>query len=832
MYASPRRRLNACLDPDEFEIFVPKRSTLLGGWRDEEAWKRYLCTLCDHPRHRRRRRCKEPVSSSPCCDSCPPYLSDRDVSATCQGENGVAGTRGRSNDDFSGSWILRGRFALRHARRVHRALYLPFLQIPGVSAVDLGFALVERHNDFRNLLSLRLHLAQKDPFMVLHEKGRSSLTTLLYLLDCCCLPTEDPCDPQPCDEPSGPGGASSEGKKKKDDAPEALRVPKDLLCYLRKWASLKELRTMLRSGLYDDYPVGSVRRNDLGYVELPSGGEPQKDYRLTICGVPVDVIGKRYFPASPAPRADRTGVFADPLRPSIELDNDELLTTGRSRVSPIVGGISLGSRTGQAGTLGAVVWDRTDGTPCILSNWHVLAGSLAAQVGQPCYQPALFDGGTAADTVGHLKRWLIGDEGDAAIAELNGQRSFSSAEILGMWHPISGTKEPALNMHIRKWGRTTGFTEGFIDGVDLAVNLDYGGGGTRHFTRQFHIAPLYEGGTVSHVGDSGALVLAYTNLSAVDRKLKMWRCLLRWLCEENGSEESKGWKDVLDNLFASVKTGTDVWSWVKLFLCLYKSVRSCGWERPRGCSWRWEHLLEALARDPQLRESLAKELAAKPSKSLTGQGGTSVDALDQKLQGLLDSGGSGRMTEAAATSNEHGAGIAGETDDRKSTRKPASADQIAELTCRFDDLEQRLRPLFARSTFDDLPPESVADVLSVLGYDPDGQKTRAYDRESRLVQRAYFAVGMIFAGDTPGSPLGEFALASNLRTLEKELNFSLRPVFETRSSFRYLRSEAVESGGSRVSPPGGTIAPQALGDDPRPGGPQPEPESSQGGGGG
>ncbi|MEM6796268.1 MAG: hypothetical protein AAF725_20020 [Acidobacteriota bacterium] len=61
------------------------------------------------------------------------------------------------------------------------------------------------------------------------------------------------------------------------------------------------------------------------------------------------------------------------------------------------------------------------------------------------------------------------------------------------------------------------------------------------------------------------------------------------------------------------------------------------------------------------------------------------------------------------------------------------------------------------------------------------------DRASRSQVRAHYAVGMIFAGDTPGSPFGEFAIASDLEKLAEVMRFSLRPVFEPRSSFRELR---------------------------------------------
>lgn len=88
---------------------------------------------------------------------------------------------------------------------------------------------------------------------------------------------------------------------------------------------------------------------------------------------------------------------------------------------------------------------------------------------------------------------------------------------------------------------------------------------------------------------------------------------------------------------------------------------------------------------------------------------------------------------------------------------------------------------------------------------------------------------MIFAGDTPGSPFGEFALASDLEPLAKDLRISLRPIFEPRSSFRKLRSRPRRHRGSRGAggAGGGFLGPGALGSDPRGGGPQPDPEPAQ-----
>ncbi len=104
------------------------------------------------------------------------------------------------------------------------------------------------------------------------------------------------------------------------------------------------------------------------------------------------------------------------------------------------------------------------------------------------------------------------------------------------------------------------------------------------------------------------------------------------------------------------------------------------------------------------------------------------------------------------------------------------------------------------------------------------------DDRSRDTTRVYYAVGMIFAGDTPGSPFGEFAVASDIARLAEELRFSLRPVFEPRSSFRELRVQPPGRGRrDRALRSRRSLSPGPQGADPRGGGPQPDLEPGQSG---
>ena len=60
--------------------------------------------------------------------------------------------------------------------------------------------------------------------------------------------------------------------------------------------------------------------------------------------------------------------------------------SARSRIDPVVPGVSVGNIHVSAGTIGGIVYDRADGTPYVLSNWHVLHGPDGA-LGDDVVQP-------------------------------------------------------------------------------------------------------------------------------------------------------------------------------------------------------------------------------------------------------------------------------------------------------------------------------------------------------------------------------------------------------------------------------------------------------------
>ena len=223
------------------------------------------------------------------------------------------------------------------------------------------------------------------------------------------------------------------------------------------------------------------------------------------CGdFPIDVIEAEYGPSDENDDEDRRFEALEAI-------------DRRSRVDPLVGGISVGNPRVTAGTLGAVVWDKTDCKVSILSNWHVLCGSSACAAGEAIYQPGVFDGGTAADTIGTLKRFRLDTHNDSALAELDGSRG-SSRDIVGL-SPITGVVAPRLGMQVVKSGRTTEITEGIIDGVSLSTSINYGGGVVNSFQDQIHIVPRPPWPSVdveiSRGGDSGSVWIEESSDKAV-----------------------------------------------------------------------------------------------------------------------------------------------------------------------------------------------------------------------------------------------------------------------------------------------------------------------------
>jgi hypothetical protein len=268
-----------------------------------------------------------------------------------------------------------------------------------------------------------------------------------------------------------------------------------------------------------------------------SGGQKTSTISM-VCSV------TKKLPASQLPQTDLVPATLDGMPTDvIETGVIRALQSPTERHRPAPGGVSIGHRDITAGTLGC--WVKKDGRPVILSNNHVLANSNAAEIGDPILQPGPYDGGRfPEDHIADLEQFIpisiIGIPSDCTVATtianfLNGiARIFGSsvqlqaidqqqtenlvdAAIASPLNPddvkeeileigsVQGSVEGELGMSIKKSGRTTGFTTGEIEQVDVTVNVQYGEGQIAQFTDQLMAGAMSQG------GDSGSAVLDDSN---------------------------------------------------------------------------------------------------------------------------------------------------------------------------------------------------------------------------------------------------------------------------------------------------------------------------------
>ncbi|KQR17591.1 hypothetical protein [Cellulomonas sp. Leaf334] len=179
--------------------------------------------------------------------------------------------------------------------------------------------------------------------------------------------------------------------------------------------------------------------------------------------------------------------------------------TGRTR--PLRPGISIAHVDVTAGTLGAFV--QKAGVVHALSNYHVLAGSPQAKVGDLVLQPGPADGGRASrDRVGTLAAWeeLDPDRSatvDCAIALLDDQE-------VNPEYPVGRITTTAVALggeQVAKIGRTTSVTRGRVTAIELDnVVVGYGEElGEISFDNQIEVESTGSG-PFSRGGDSGSLV--------------------------------------------------------------------------------------------------------------------------------------------------------------------------------------------------------------------------------------------------------------------------------------------------------------------------------------
>lgn len=189
-----------------------------------------------------------------------------------------------------------------------------------------------------------------------------------------------------------------------------------------------------------------------------------------------------------------------------------------ARLRPAPGGVSIGNcQRVLAGTLGCLV--RRGNLLFILSNNHVMALVNTSPLNTGIPQPGRLDGGVCnADIIARLTQFIpinftagVCNFVDAAIARTS--PALVDRRILrpgGVRQPLAApTAQPALNMLVQKSGRTTQYTRGLIDMVNVTINVSYAPlGGVARFCRQFRVRNV-AGGDFSRPGDSGSLVTTF-----------------------------------------------------------------------------------------------------------------------------------------------------------------------------------------------------------------------------------------------------------------------------------------------------------------------------------
>jgi hypothetical protein len=183
-------------------------------------------------------------------------------------------------------------------------------------------------------------------------------------------------------------------------------------------------------------------------------------------------------------------------------------------------GSSIGHRKVTAGTLGCFVRHQNTGHRGVLSNNHVLANVNNAAIDDAVIQPGRKDGGTLTNRMASLQGFIpilfggASNQVDCAWASHddppraeNRQDRFDSAEnVVGQ---LAGdTPSDALpGGFVLKVGRTTGYTQGEVDAININnLNVNMGGSAIARFDGQIQIKSLSRV-PFSRPGDSGSLVV-------------------------------------------------------------------------------------------------------------------------------------------------------------------------------------------------------------------------------------------------------------------------------------------------------------------------------------
>jgi hypothetical protein len=229
---------------------------------------------------------------------------------------------------------------------------------------------------------------------------------------------------------------------------------------------------------------------------------------VTLDGVPVNALFTGQFYALAPP------VCGGPpsQRPDHCFDTEPTIDPTARFDRPVPIGVSTGHPAITAGTIGARVVD-SSGNIYALSNNHVFSNSNDAFLGDDIYQPGPYDGGSVSDVYASLFDFEIIDFNganntmDAAIAGTDSSLLGNGTPSDGYGTPASTTTTAALGVSVQKYGRTTGFTQGNVEAIDVTVNVCYEGSSQCTKLATFVDQIIISDGQFSAGGDSGSLIV-------------------------------------------------------------------------------------------------------------------------------------------------------------------------------------------------------------------------------------------------------------------------------------------------------------------------------------
>jgi endonuclease G len=240
------------------------------------------------------------------------------------------------------------------------------------------------------------------------------------------------------------------------------------------------LRQFIRTRGEDYLRDPNVSSIGIGYKVTDGQRTPQLSIQFTVNEKASTPEALAELDTTPLPKTitvDGVGVPTDVLErsyaPAFRLVPEPVTMNRKVRVDPVVPGVSVANVHVSAGTIGAIVYDRANGTPYVLSNWHVLHGRDGA-IGDDIVQPGPHDDNRVQlNRLGRLVRSHLGIARDCAVASIEDRDFDPTTTELGVVPEQLG--EPELDDRVVKSGRTTGVTHGIVRRVDTIAQINYGG---------------------------------------------------------------------------------------------------------------------------------------------------------------------------------------------------------------------------------------------------------------------------------------------------------------------------------------------------------------------